>query len=312
MLKFIFKRLLQSFLVLICIMTITFFLVKLAPGGPFDAEKAFPEHIKAKLESYYWLNRPMPMQLGRHFYNFFVQLDGGPSISSPNRSVGEIIGEAFPISAQIGIGGLLIAMVIGIPIGLISAARKNSATDYTLMSLALVGICLPTFVIGPIFAVVLGINLDWGSTAGWWDPRVDWFLPSLTLGLFYTGYFARLTRGGMLDSLSQDYIRTARAKGMPEWRVVVVHALKGGLLPAITFIGPAIAGIIGGSFIVEQIFHVPGQGRIFINATLNRDDPLIIGTVLLFGALILVMNLLVDIVQVFLNPRLRDTSSEAS
>jgi oligopeptide transport system permease protein len=194
---------------------------------------------------------------------------------------------------------------------MVAAARRNTWVDYTLMPLALGGICLPMFVTGPLLSQLFGIQLGWFDAAGWWGGPRSWVLPSASLGLFYAGYFARLTRGGMLEVLSQDFVRTARAKGLPEWRVLVVHTLKGGLLPVVNFMGPAVAGLIGGSFVVEMIFAIPGQGILFINAVTNRDYPLIMGSVLVYGVLILVMNFLVDLVQVALNPRLRGSTGPA-
>jgi len=309
MTRFIISRFLQAILVLCCILTITFFLLKAAPGSPFQNEKVIPEHVLERTRAYYGLDQPWPVQLGKQFYNFFIRLDGGPSWANYGRSVNEMIGQSFPVSFQVAMGGLAVALTIGIPFGLVAAARKNTAMDYTLMSLALVGICLPTFVIGPFLATWLGIHWDLFNTAGWFGPT-DWVLPSLTLGLFYAGYFARLTRGGMLEVLSQDYIRTAKAKGLSERRILLVHALKGGLLPVVTFMGPAVAGLIGGSFVVETVFDLPGLGRVFIKAVTNRDTPVIMGSVLVYGVLILVMNFLVDVAQAFLNPRVRDATQE--
>ncbi|MFT5465352.1 MAG: oligopeptide transport system permease protein [Verrucomicrobiales bacterium] len=305
MLKFVASRFIQSIVVLLCILTITFFLMRIAPGSPFTDEKAIPEHAVEAMKEAYWLDREWYEQLGRYYAKFVTGFQDVPSLKNSGYTVNEIIFGSLPVSMVIGLGGLLIALVLGIPLGLISAARKNTAVDYSLMSIALVGICLPSFVIGPILATLFAIHLNIGPTAGWWNPLTDWFLPSLTLGLFYTGYFARLTRGGMLETLNQDYIRTARAKGLPEWRILVFHGLKGGLQPALSFMGPAVAGLIGGSFVVETIFALPGLGRVFINAATNRDDPLLMGTVLTYGALILTMNFLVDLAQMALNPRLR-------
>jgi oligopeptide transport system permease protein len=309
MIRFILSRLLQSVVVLFCIVGITFFLVRWAPGSPFQNEKVIPEHVLEKTRAYYGLDKPWPVQLARVYHNFFIKGDGGPSFGNLGHTVNEMIAESFPVSLFIGLAGLVIAVGIGIPFGVLAAARKNTRVDYGVMSLAMLGICLPTFVTGPLLADWLAIRLDLFNTAGWFGP-LDWFLPSLTLGLFYAGYFARLTRAGMLEVLSQDYIRTAKAKGLSERRILVVHALKGGLLPALTFTGPALAGLIGGSFVVETVFDLPGLGRVFIKAVTNKDMPVIIGSVLVYGTLILVMNFLVDVVQAILNPRVRETVRE--
>ncbi|MEM7011619.1 MAG: ABC transporter permease [Verrucomicrobiota bacterium] len=305
MLKFIVSRFVQSIVVLFCIMTITFFLMKIAPGSAFTDEKAIPPHAMEAMKAQVGFDQPVHKQLLKVYKNFFNGYQDVPSLKNRGYDVDEMIWQSLPVSMQIGVGGLLFAIILGIPIGLLAAARKNTAVDYTLMSIAMIGICLPTFVIGPILATVFAINLNWGNTAGWWNPATDWFLPSLTLGLFFTGYFARLTRAGMLEILSQDFIRTARAKGLSEWRMLVFHAFKGGMLPSVSFMGPAIAGLIGGSFVVETVFAIPGMGRVFINAATNRDETLLLGCVLTFGALILIMNFLVDVAQIALNPRLR-------
>lgn len=313
MLKFIASRFVQSIVVLLCILTISFFLSQIAPGSPFTDEKAIPEHAVEAMKKAYYLDQPWYAQLGRYYQLFFMGFKDAPSLKNFGYSVDEMIWQALPVSLIIGIGGLFIALVLGIPLGLLAAARKNTAVDYSLMSIALIGICLPTFVIGPILATIFAINLNIGVTAGWWNPATDWFLPSLTLGLFYTGYFARLTRAGMLETLNQDYIRTARAKGLPERRILIFHALKGGMQPTLSFMGPAVAGLIGGSFVVETVFNIPGMGRLFINAATNRDEPLLMGTVVTYGALILIMNFLVDLAQIAINPRLRgDEQPETS
>ncbi len=304
MARFLIHRLIQAILVLFCIVTVTFFLIKGVPGSPFQEERAIPEHLVAEMESQFGLDQPWPVQLFKYYGRCLTFFHGVNSMSNSGFTIPELIAQSFPISFQIAMGGLLIALVLGIPIGVISAARKNSMIDYSLMSLALLGICLPTLVIGPVLSQWIGIQLGWFDAAGWWGSA-SWFLPALTLGLFYAGYFARLTRGGMLDILNQDFVRTARAKGLPEWRILVIHTLKGGMLPAVTFMGPAIAGLIGGSFVVEKIFAVPGQGILFINAIFNRDHFLIMACVLVYGVLILFMNLLVDLAQVAMNPRLR-------
>ncbi|MFW5883727.1 MAG: ABC transporter permease, partial [Verrucomicrobiota bacterium] len=231
--------------------------------------------------------------------------DFGQSYVYLGQSVNEIIGQTAPVSFELGLWALLVALGLGVPVGIVAAVRKNTPADYLPMSAAMVGICLPTFVIGPILALVFGVQLGWFSVSGWFGPG-DRVLPALTLGLAYAAWFARLTRTGMLDVLSQDYIRTARAKGLPERRVILKHAIKGGLLPVIAYMGPALAGIISGSFVVETIFQIPGLGRQFVQSALNRDYTLILGTVIFFAALIILLNLLVDIVLTLLNPRARE------
>lgn len=305
MLRFIIARFFQAVVALLCILTLTFFLNRLAPGSPFQDERAIPEHILEKTKAYYGLDEPLIVQWAISMFNV-ARGDFGPSFGNFGYSVNEIIAQGFPVSLAVGMGGLLIALTIGIPFGVISAARRNTAVDYSLMSIALVGICLPTFVSGPALAAFFGLHLRWFNAMGWNGPT-DWVLPSLTLGIYYAAYVARLSRGGILETLSQDYVRTARAKGLPEWRVLLVHTLKGGLLPVVNFLGPAIAGLISGSFVVETVFQLPGLGKHFIHAAVNRDYTLILGTVTVFAILILVLNLIVDVIQIAMNPRLRSS-----
>jgi len=303
MLRFATKRLLQAVPVLLAIATITFFMVRLAPGDPFTDEKKIPEEILVNLQAHYGLDRPLHVQYFRYMGRL-LRGDLGPSYKYIGRSVNELIAQSFPVSLELGLWALLAALLIGVPAGVIAALRKNSAWDYLPMAAAMTGICLPTFVMGPLLALIFGLWLGWFNPLGWngWSDRV---LPALTLGLYYAAYIARLTRGGMLEILSQDFIRTARAKGLPESVVILKHALKGGLLPVVSYMGPAFAGLISGSFVVETIFFIPGLGRFFVNAAFNRDYTMVLGTVLFYAALIIALNLVVDIVQVLLNPRLR-------
>ena len=303
MIRFILNRLLQTIPVLLVIATMTFFMLKLAPGGPFSDEKKVSPEVLRSLEKHYGLNKPLLEQ----YFDYLGKLlhgDLGPSFKYPNRSVNELIAQGFPVSLELGSYAILIALVLGVTAGLIASLRPNSPTDYVPMSLAMAGICLPTFVLGPLLILVFGHWLNWFNVAGGYSPS-DRVLPALTLGLYYAAYMARLTRGGMLEVLNQDYIRTARAKGASETRVIFRHSLRGGLLPVVSFLGPAIAGLVSGSFIVETIFSVPGLGRFFVMSAFNRDYTLVLGTVLFYATLIILLNLVVDIVQVWLNPKLR-------
>jgi oligopeptide transport system permease protein len=303
MFRFIAKRFLEMIPVLFVIATITFFMVRLAPGGPFTTEKAIPPEIQKKLESFYGLNKPLSRQYLDYMGNL-LKGDLGPSFKYATWSVNELIWAAFPVSLELGCYGLAIALFLGLGAGIIASLRQNSAVDHVSMSLAMIGICVPTFVLGPLLILVFGLGLGWVNASGW-DSARDRILPSLTLGIFYAAYIARLARGGMLEILNQDFIRTARAKGASRTRVILKHALKGGLLPVVSFLGPAVADIITGSFVVETIFQVPGLGRFFVTAAFNRDYTMVIGTVLFYAVLIIVLNLAVDVVQVWLNPRLR-------
>ena len=303
MFKFIARRLLETIPVLFIIITGSFFMIRLAPGGPFDSERRMTPEVQRNLNAYYGYDKPLYVQ----YFRYMAKLahgDLGPSTKNASHTVNELIGESFPISLELGCYAILVAMVIGITAGIIASLRPNTATDYVPMSLAMAGICLPTFVLGPLLVLVFALWLKWFNPSGWYEPA-DRVLPALTLGIFYAAYLARLTRGGMLEILSQDYIRTARAKGAGELRVILKHALRGGMLPVVSFLGPALAGIISGSFVVETIFQIPGIGRSFITSALNRDHSMIMGTVIFFAVLIIAFNLLVDVLQVFLNPRLR-------
>jgi oligopeptide transport system permease protein len=303
--KLLLSRLLQAIPTLWVIATLTFFMTRFAPGGPFDSEKAIAEEIRVKLESHFGLDRPLFEQYLIYLQNL-LHGDLGPSFKYPEWDVSELIATAFPVSLTLGILSLLIALWIGIPIGMIAALRRNSWMDYLPMSLSMAGICLPTFVLGPLLIFALSTNLGVLPPLGWYGPG-DWVLPSLTLGLFYAAYIARLTRAGMLETLQLDYIRTARAKGANSWRILTMHAAKGGLLPVVTFLGPAFAGLITGSFVIESIFFIPGLGKFFVTAAFNRDYTMVLGTVLFYATLIICLNLLVDVLQAWLDPKARQT-----
>ncbi len=303
MTKFVIKRLLQGILVLVGIYAVTFFLVAATPGSPFSTERAIDPVILQQIEAFYGYDKPTSERFLTSLVNV-LQGEFGPSAVYANRTVTQIIAESFPVSLKLGSLSLLVALGIGIPAGILAAVKRNTWLDYVPMSVSMAGICLPTFVMGPLLALLFGLILNWLPVGGWYGPRF-WILPTATLGFYYAAYFARLTRGGMLEMLNQDWVRTARAKGVSESMIVWRHCLKGGLIPAITYLGPALAGIISGSFVVETIFQVPGLGQWFVRAALNRDDFLVLGLTVLFATLIVIMNLIVDIAQVALNPRLK-------
>jgi len=308
MIKIIVGRLLQLIPVLWILLTLTFFLSKEAPGGPFSAERQASPEVIQKLNEYYGLNKPLWEQYAGYLQRV-VRLDFGPSYSYPTESVNEVILRAFPISLEIGSLALAIALVIGVTAGTVAAVNKNKILDYLPMSVAMAGICLPTFVMGPILALVFGLTLHLAPVSGWYGldytPFPPMVMPAVTLGLFYSAYVARLTRGGMLDILNQDFIRTAKAKGVPGYQIIFKHAMRGGLLPVVAFLGPAFAGLITGSFVVEKVFNVPGLGQEFIKSVFNRDYPLIFGTVVFYGALIVFFNLVSDVLQLAMDPRAR-------
>lgn len=303
MFRFVARRLLQTIPVLLVIITATFFMVRFVPGGPFTAEKAIPPEILRNLEAHYGLDQP----LWRQYVNYLGQVargNLGPSFKYTNRSVNEIIAQTFPVSLELGGWALLVAMVVGLPLGVLAAVRRNTWVDYLASSTGMLGICVPTFVLGPLLVLFFAIRLGWVNASGWYEG-IDRVLPAVTLGFVYAAYVMRLTRGGMLEVLHQDYIRTARAKGASEARIVFRHALRGGLLPVVAFLGPAVAGILTGSFVIETIFQIPGLGRQFVISAFSRDYTLVLGTVILYATLIVACNLVVDVVQVWLNPKLK-------
>jgi oligopeptide transport system permease protein len=304
MIRIIISRIGQGILTLFVLVTLTFFIVRIMPGSPYSDDKKIPAHALKRMKEYTGLDQPLHIQYGRYLKNIIVHRDLGDLIKKDGVKVSEIIAESFPVSLALGLLSIGIALIVGVPAGVIAAVRKNTTMDFTCLAGAMVGICLPSFVIGPLLAVTAGLNIKSLNVAGWASPT-DWILPAITLGLINAAYLARLARGGMLDVLSQDYIRTAWAKGVPGWQIVIRHALRGGLIPAVAFIGPAFAGMISGSFVIETIFQIPGMGQHFVNAATDREFFLIQGLVLFYGFLIVAANLAADLVQIALNPRLR-------
>ena len=304
MARFIWLRLLQAIPVLFVVVTATFFLVRFAPGGPFSQEKAVIPEVKRALEAQYQLDQPLLVQYGSYLGDL-ARGDFGPSFRYPGRSVNELIASGFPATAELGLYALLVAVVIGMAAGLMAALRPHTWRDYLPMSLAMTGICMPTLLLGPLLVLVFGIWLEWLPVSGWGDLYGDKILPSITLGAAYAAYVARLTRGGMLEVMSQDYIRTARSKGLPERVIIFKHALRGGVIPVVAFLGPAFAGLLSGSFVVETVFQIPGLGRFFVQSAFNRDYTMILGCTTFLAALIIVFNLLSDVLAAWLNPRVR-------
>ncbi len=302
--KFIFWRVLQAIPVLLIVITVTFFLVRFAPGGPFDDEKSVPPVVKAALEAQYNLDQPLVYQYFSYLGDL-LQGDLGPTFKYPGRSVNELIATGFPVTAELGLYAIIVALVIGGTAGVIAALKPNSTQDYVSMSAAMIGICMPTFLLGPLLVLVFGIWLEWLPVSGWGDLPGDKILPSVTLGAMYAAYVARLSRGGMLEVLSQDYIRTAHAKGLPNYVVVLKHGLRAGIMPVVAYLGPAFAGILSGSFVIETVFQIHGLGRFYVLAAFNRDYTLILGCTVFLATLIILFNLLSDVLAAYLNPRLR-------
>jgi len=303
MIRFIVIRLLSLLLVVLGAVTLTFFLLRLAPGGPFTNEKNFPEEAIARLNQHYGLDQPLHVQYFQYLGNL-VTGDLGPSMYYSNRTVNSIIADTFPVSLELGTLALLFAIVVGIPAGIWASLHPNRAGDYVPMGIAMTGICLPSFVLGPLLILGFGLGLGWVNASGW-NTMADRILPAVTLGSAYAAYIGRLTRGSMLEVLPQDYIRTAQAKGLPMRQVILHHALRNAILPVVSFLGPAAAGLITGSFVVETIFQVPGLGKMFVMATFNRDYALVLGLVAFYATLVVFFNTIVDVLLVSVDPRAR-------
>ena len=298
---FILRRVLIIIPTLWVIATLTFFLVRAAPGGPFQSDRDIPAAAKEQLLRKYGLDQPLHRQYVQFLANA-ARLDFGPSYKYPQRQVREIILDALPVSAELGGWALLLAVLMGVPIGVIAAVRQNSKVDFASMGVALAGVSIPNFVLGPVLVLGLALSVYLLPPALWQGPESR-VLPVLTLSTAYVAYVARLARGGMLEVLRQDYIRTARAKGLAEPVVVAKHALRLGILPVVSYIGPAAARILMGSIVVETIFSVPGLGRYLVNAAFNRDYTLVLGEVLFYAGFLMVLNLVIDVAYTRLDPR---------
>lgn len=308
--RYLFKRLIQVPVVLFVLVTLSFFMVRLAPGNPFSGEKKMDESVQQALNEKYGLDASMGVQYLRYLKRL-AMFDLGPSYKQKGLTVNEIIADKGPVSAVLGLSAMIVALVLGLTAGVISGIRQNSNFDYGSMAVAMVGLSVPTFVVGPLLALFFGLYLGWFPTARYerlWGPipyPQYLVLPTITLALPFAARIARLTRAGMLDVINQDYIRTAWAKGLRERVIVIRHAMRGAMLPVVSFLGPAVAQILTGSLVVEQIFQIPGIGTEFVKSALNRDYTLVLGTVILFGVLLVLFNLLVDVIYGFLDPRIR-------
>ena len=306
MIQLILKRLFTYIPVLLVVVIITFLMIHAAPGGPFDAERVASPEIIEKLNEVYNLDKPIHVQIYNYLFNA-IQGDFGPSFKYPGRTVTELIMSGLPTTIELAIYSILFAIFLGVISGLVASLNPGKILDIVPMSISLLGICIPSIILGPVLVLIFGIWYEVLPVYGWGDNPGDKILPTITLGTAYAAIFARLTRGGMLEILGQDYIRTARAKGLSEIRIVIVHALRGGILPVISFLGPAIAGLLAGSFVVETIFQINGVGRFYVQAAFNRDYTMILGTSILFTFMTLTFVLISDIVASFLNPTLRDS-----
>jgi len=305
MLSYALRRLLQVVPTLFVIVTAAFFVMRLAPGGPFDQEQTLPPEIAANLEAAYGLDQPMIVQYG-HYLASLVHGDLGPSFKYKDFRVSELIVRGLPVTLTIGALALLLAVGLGVPLGMLGALRHNGALDHAVMGVALVGIAIPNFVVAPVLALLFGVKLGWLPVAGWEPGNVRFLiLPVLTLALPFVAYIARLARGSLLEVLQAPYMRAARAKGLTQRVLLRRHALKPTLMPVISFLGPATAALLTGSLVVEQVFGLPGVGRYFVQGAINRDYTLVMGMVIFYATLILLLNLVVDLLYGWLDPRIR-------
>ena len=314
MLRFIIRRLLLIIPMVLLVISVTWVLVRLAPGNFYTTAKGLPPAVEKNIRAKYGLDRPWYVQYGKTMWQI-MKLDFGFSRQYQEQTVNDILRRAFPVSATLGIMAYLIALIVGLFFGILAALKQNSALDYSSMAIAMLGISIPNFVLGPLLILSFSLSLYVLPPARWeWlvelgpvgipDPRYI-LLPALTLSAIYMAYIARLTRAGMLEVLRKDYIRTARAKGLSEKKVIFRHALRGGILPVVSYTGPALAFIVAGTVVVERVFALPGLGNYLINAALNRDEPLLLGITAFVSTLILFANLLVDIAYAYIDPRIK-------
>jgi len=303
MLSFAFRRFLSAIPTLLVLLALSFALIRVAPGGPFDSEKTIPVEIQERLNETYHLDEPLWQQFLRYLGDL-LQGDFGPSFQYKDYSVSELIAAGFPVSLQLGGLAMLLALGVGLSVGTVAALNQNGRLDHALMTAAMMGISIPNFVLAPLLVLVFAVTLRW-LPAGGLDSWSSFVLPVVSLALPQIAYIARLTRGSMIEVLHSNYIRTARAKGLPEWLVIRRHALKPAILPVISYMGPATAALITGSVVIERIYSIPGLGSYFVQGALNRDYTLVMGVVIFYGIVIVVLNFIVDLLYAWLNPRIR-------
>jgi oligopeptide transport system permease protein len=305
LLRYAIRRLLSAIPTLFLIVTISFFLIRIAPGGPFDLERPLEAKVMENLQKIYQLDKPLWQQYLIYMQNV-LQGDLGPSFYFRDFTVGELFRQGMPISIQLGSWALALALALGGTLGVLAAIRQNHAYDYAVMTIATVGITVPNFVVAPLLTLLFAISLNWLPAGGWnGGAAANMLLPIVTLALPQIAVIARLTRASMIESLRSNHIRTARALGLPGYAVVLTHALRGALLPVVSYLGPAAAQVLTGSVIVETIFGIPGVGRYFVQAALNRDYTLVMGTVIVIAVFIIIFNLIVDLLYAVLDPRVR-------
>lgn len=307
MLTYILKRLLVAIPTMVVIIAVAFFMMRAAPGSPFDSERAVSPEIREAILAYYGMNKPLWVQF-LDYWKGLLTFDLGPSLLYKDQTVSEILGSGFPVSMTLGISALILAISIGVPLGLLAALNQNSSGDYSVMALAMAGICIPTFVTGPLLALLFGVQLGWLPVAGLdrGDMTLDtMLLPVITLALPQVAIISRLVRASTIEVLRSNFVRTARAKGLPESQVLTRHTLRAALLPLVSYLGPACAGLITGSVVIETVFQLPGIGRNFVTSALQRDYPVVMGAVVLYASLIILFNLLADIAYGLLDPKVK-------
>lgn len=305
MLKFILRRLLEAIPTLLVLVTVSFFMMRLAPGSPFTGERSLPPEVLANIEAKYHLNEPLYSQYFRYLGQL-VQGDFGPSFKYKDFSVNDLVSQAFPVSLEIGIYAFILALILGVTAGVIAALKQNTLLDYTVMGFAMTGVVIPSFVIAPLLVLLFSLALKLLPAGGWNNGSlINMVLPVSALAIAYTASIARITRGSMIEVLHSNFIRTARAKGLPLRRIVLRHALKPAMLPVLSYLGPAFVGIITGSIVIETIFGLPGIGRLFVNGALNRDYSMVLSLTILVGTLTILFNAIVDILYAFIDPKIR-------
>lgn len=306
MISFVLRRLMSAVPTIFIVVTISFFLMRFAPGGPFNLERPLPPQTMANIMATYKLDQPLFSQYLSYLGNALTG-DLGPSFIYKDNSVSELIGKALPYSVELGAYAILLALIGGVALGTIAALRQNGIIDFILMSFATIGVTVPNFVVGPVLTLIFAVLLSWLPAGSWGDGSVRFLLlPVVALALPQLAVFARLTRGAMIEALHTDHIRTARAYGLPPRVVVITHALRGAMLPVVSYLAPCAAALLTGSAVIETIFTIPGVGRYFVLGALNRDYPLVMGTVILVAVFVILFNLLVDIAYGLLDPRVRN------
>ncbi len=303
MLSYALRRLFGAIPTIFIIITAAFFMMRIAPGGPFDQERTLEATVMENLNATFGLDLPLWQQYGMYLGNLF-RGDMGPSFIYRDMRVQEILGEGLPVSVQLGLTALILALVVGAALGTLAALRQNSSTDYTVIAVATFGITVPNFVVAPVLSLVFAVMLNWLPAQGWGEAR-QMVLPVIALALPQVAIIARLVRGAMIEALRSDHVRTARAYGLPARMVVLKHALRAAILPAVSYLGPAAAALLTGSIVVEQVFNLPGIGRYFVQGALNRDYTLVMGTVVIVAVFVVVFNLIVDLLYALLDPRVR-------